>query len=51
MSVSRDIIAVVVGGDSDNVVISPDSTIPCKRSIPIPVPEDRDSLFYANMGA
>ena len=47
MSVSRDIIAVLEGADCDIVVFSQDSTIPCKRSIPIPVTEDRDSLYYA----
>ena len=47
MSVSRDIIAVLEGGDSDIEVISQDSTIPWKRYIPIPVTEDRDSLYYA----
>jgi len=44
MSVSRDIIAVVEGEEDDIRLVSEDTTIPCKRSVTIPVNDEREGL-------
>ena len=45
LSISNHIVAVVEGCEDDVITVLPeDSTVPCKRSVPITAPADQDNL-------